>query len=109
MPGCVSPTSDDDLALPVAVPRRVGRVVSLVPSLTEAVAISAPGLLVGATDWCSEPADLKVVRVRGTKNPRLDRVLDLQPDLVLANEEENRPADLNALREAGLAVWTTAP
>ncbi|MEV6816936.1 helical backbone metal receptor, partial [Micromonospora sp. NPDC051296] len=33
------------------------RVVSLVPSLTEAVAVTRPGLLVGATDWCSHPAD----------------------------------------------------
>ena len=40
------------------VPASVRRVVSLVPSLTETVAVTAPGLLVGATDWCSEPADL---------------------------------------------------
>ena len=39
------------------------------PSLTEAVAVSAPGMLVGATDWCTHPADLDVVRIGGTKNP----------------------------------------
>jgi hypothetical protein len=82
-------------------------VVSLVPSLTESVADS--GLLVGATDWCSHPADLDVERVRGTKNPDVDKVIALQPDLVLANAEENRPADLEALRVAGLAVWVTYP
>jgi ABC-type Fe3+-hydroxamate transport system substrate-binding protein len=82
-------------------------VVSLVPSLTESVADS--GLLVGATDWCSHPADLDVERVRGTKNPDVDKVIALQPDLVLANAEENRPADLEALRRAGLAVWVTYP
>jgi ABC-type Fe3+-hydroxamate transport system substrate-binding protein len=87
----------------------VGRVVSLVPSLTEAVALSAPGLLVGATDWCTHPADLDVPRVGGTKNPRVDDVLALAPDLVLANEEENRAVDLDAMRAAGLAVWVTAP
>ncbi|NEC92975.1 helical backbone metal receptor, partial [Streptomyces sp. SID12501] len=44
------------------------RVVSLVPSLTEAVAVSAPGLLVGVTDWCTHPADLgDAVRIVGTK------------------------------------------
>jgi ABC-type Fe3+-hydroxamate transport system substrate-binding protein len=84
-------------------------VVSLVPSLTEAVAVTAPGLLVGATDWCSSPADLDVVRVRGTKNPDVAAVLALSPDLVLANAEENREADLEALRAAGAAVWVTAP
>ncbi len=91
------------------VPASVRRVVSLVPSLTESVAATAPGLLVGATDWCTYPADLDVPRVRGTKNPRVEQVADLRPDLVLANAEENREADLTALREAGLAVWVTYP
>jgi hypothetical protein len=76
----------------------VTRVVSLVPSLTESVAVTAPGLLVGATDWCSHPA-----------HPGVDRVLELRPDLVLANAEENRAEDLDALRAAGLAVWVTFP
>ena len=85
------------------------RVVSLVPSLTEAVAVTAPGLLVGATDWCTHPADLEVPRIGGTKNPRVADVLDLAPDLVIANEEENRQPDVDALRAAGVAVWVTAP
>ena len=106
----MSPTSEvDDTGRPVAVPPAVRRVVSLVPSLTEAVAVTAPGLLVGATDWCSHPTDLDVVRVRGTKNPDVDAVVGLQPDLVLANAEENREVDLDALRAAGLTVWVTAP
>ncbi|MEU6685386.1 helical backbone metal receptor [Streptomyces sp. NPDC046832] len=83
------------------------RVVSLVPSLTEAVARSAPGILVGATDWCTHPADLDVVRVGGTKNPKTDRILSLAPDLVIANEEENRAPDLAALRAAGTEVLVT--
>ncbi|MFG2719377.1 helical backbone metal receptor [Streptomyces sp. NPDC048416] len=83
------------------------RVVSLVPSLTEAVAVSAPGLLVGATDWCTHPVGLDVERVGGTKNPDVERVVALAPDLVVANEEENRPADLAALTAAGLDVLVT--
>ncbi|MFJ9012077.1 helical backbone metal receptor [Streptomyces canus] len=83
------------------------RVVSLVPSLTEAIARSAPDALVGATDWCTHPADLDVIRVGGTKNPKLDRITALAPDLVIANEEENREPDLAALREAGLEVLVT--
>ncbi|CAL9389036.1 helical backbone metal receptor [Streptomyces sp. enrichment culture] len=83
------------------------RVVSLVPSLTEAVAVSAPGALVAATDWCTHPAGLDVVRVGGTKNPAVDRITALAPDLVIANEEENRPPDLDALRAAGLDVLVT--
>ncbi|MET7734217.1 helical backbone metal receptor [Streptomyces sp. NPDC005402] len=83
------------------------RVVSLVPSLTEAIARSAPGVLVGATDWCTHPADLDVTRIGGTKNPEVDRIAALAPDLVIANEEENREPDLEALREAGLEVLVT--
>ncbi|GAA1929119.1 helical backbone metal receptor [Streptomyces sodiiphilus] len=83
------------------------KVVSLVPSLSEAVAVSAPGMLVGATDWCSEPAGLYVTRVRGTKNPDLEAITGLEPDLVLANEEENRPSDIAALRDAGIRVLVT--
>jgi ABC-type Fe3+-hydroxamate transport system substrate-binding protein len=97
----------DDLGLPVNVPATVRRVVSLVPSLTESVAASCPHVLVGATRWCIHPADLEVARIGGTKNPDLARIVELAPDLVLANEEENRAADLAALREAGLAVWVT--
>ena len=89
------------------VPTVVRRVVSIVPSLTEAVAATAPGLLVGATDWCTHPTDLDVARVRGTKNPDVARIIELAPDLVLANQEENRRPDLDALRAAGLAVYVT--
>jgi ABC-type Fe3+-hydroxamate transport system substrate-binding protein len=97
----------DDLGLPVPVPVAVNRVVSLVPSLTETLAACAPGLLVGATNWCTHPADLAVTRIGGTKNPDVDAIIALQPDVVLANEEENRQPDLDALRSAGLAVWVT--
>ncbi|HVU73385.1 MAG TPA: helical backbone metal receptor [Mycobacteriales bacterium] len=99
----------DDLGRAVPLPPRVERVVSLVPSLTESIALSAPGLLVGATDWCVEPVDLAVTRIGGTKNPSLGAIADLAPDVVVASRTENRDADLDALREAGLAVWVTKP
>ena len=85
------------------------RVVSLVPSLTEAVAVSAPGVLVGATDYCTHPEGLDVARVGGSKYPSVDAVLALAPDLVLANVEENRESDVVALRAAGVPVWVSYP
>jgi ABC-type Fe3+-hydroxamate transport system substrate-binding protein len=97
----------DDTGAHVKVPGTVRRIVSLVPSLTESVAATVPQALVGATDWCSHPADLDVARVRGTKNPDLHAITRLRPDVVLANFEENRPADIEAMRAAGLAVWVT--
>jgi ABC-type Fe3+-hydroxamate transport system substrate-binding protein len=97
----------DDLGTPMAVAEPVRRVVSLVPSLTESVAATAPQLLVGATDWCTHPPDLAVRRVRGTKNPDLQAITALRPDLVLANKEENRELDVRRLRDAGVNVWIT--
>ncbi|GAB2660577.1 helical backbone metal receptor [Kribbella swartbergensis] len=99
----------DDLGDVVTLPSEVTRVVSIVPSLTESIAVTHPHLVVGATDWCTHPVDLDVTRVRGTKNPDLDVIASLAPDVVIANAEENRAVDLDALRAAGIAVWTTSP
>lgn len=97
----------DDLGAQVELAGPPRRLVSLVPSLTEAVEVSAPGLLVGATDYCVHPAGLDVARVGGSKYPTVGAVLDCAPDLVLANAEENRPEDVAALRDAGVPVWVT--
>lgn len=97
----------DDLGADVPLQSPATRVVSLVPSLTEALAASTPSVLVGATDWCTHPGDLDVARVRGTKNPDLAAIRALEPDLVVANKEENRELDVRRLRDAGVAVWVT--
>jgi len=99
----------DDLgeALDLASPPR--RVVSLVPSLTEAVASVDVTLLAGATDFCTHPGSLDVPRVGGSKYPSVDAVLAIVPDLVLANVEENRREDIEAIRAAGVPVWVTYP
>ncbi|MGW4111912.1 helical backbone metal receptor [Actinosynnema sp. NPDC004786] len=98
----------DDLGEPVPLPGPPRRVVSLVPSLTEAVATVGDAVLVGATDYCTHPPELDVTRVGGSKYPKVDRVLALRPDLVLANSEENRPEDVERLRADGIPVWVTA-
>jgi ABC-type hemin transport system substrate-binding protein len=83
------------------------RVVSLVPSITEALASVSRTELVGATDWCTHPADLAVTRVRGTKNPDLAAIRSLRPDVVIANKEENRELDVRRLRDSGVRVEVT--
>jgi ABC-type Fe3+-hydroxamate transport system substrate-binding protein len=85
-------------------------VVSLVPSITEALASVRREAVVGATDWCTHPADLDETleqRVRGTKNPNLDTIKALRPDVVIANHEENRELDVRRLRESGIDVHVT--
>ena len=94
----------------VSYKRPAGRVVSLVPSITEALASVRREALVGATDWCTHPADLDETlekRVRGTKNPDLDAIRALRPDVVIANREENRELDVRRLRESGVRVEVT--
>lgn len=88
------------------------RVVSLCPSLTELVFDLGRGdTLVGRTRFCIHPAGGvdAVERVGGTKNPKVERIVALRPDLVLMNEEENRLEDAAALRAAGLTVHTSLP
>jgi ABC-type Fe3+-hydroxamate transport system substrate-binding protein len=97
----------DDLGHPIELINPPRRVVSLVPSITESLATSTPGVLVGATDWCTHTAGLDVPRVRGTKNPNLGAIAALEPDLVVANQEENRELDVHRLRERGIPVWVT--
>lgn len=97
----------DDLGEPVPLRGPVRRVVSLVPSLTDAIEASGPGLVAGATDYCTHPSTLDVPRVGGSKYPRVDAVLDLAPDLVVANAEENRQEDVERIRADGIPVWVT--
>jgi hypothetical protein len=97
----------DDMGTPIQLSAPPSRVVSLVPSLTESLARSRPDILVGATEWCTHPHGLEVQRVRGTKNPDRRAILELAPDLVLANQEENRELDVRRLRESGVSVWVT--
>lgn len=86
------------------------RVVSLVPSLTDAVAaLGRAEWLVGVTEFCTDGAPDDAVRLRGTKNAHIDAAVALQPDLVLANPEENRGEHLERLAAAGIEVLAPFP
>jgi ABC-type Fe3+-hydroxamate transport system substrate-binding protein len=88
------------------------RIVSLCPSLTELVFDLGRGdELVGITDYCVHPADRvgSIEKVGGTKTPKLGRIVELAPDLVLLNEEENRVADAEALVRARVPCHASFP
>jgi len=79
------------------------RIVSLVPSITETLfALGVGERVVGRTRFCTRPADevVSVPIVGGPKDPRIERIRALAPDLVLANVEENRAEDVAALEVA---------
>jgi ABC-type Fe3+-hydroxamate transport system substrate-binding protein len=88
------------------------RIVSLCPSLTELVFDLGRGDdLVGVTRFCVHPAAgvARIEKVGGTKSPKLERIIELRPDLVLLNEEENRVEDARVLEAAGLRCHVSFP
>ena len=88
------------------------KIVSLCPSLTELVFdLGAGDALVGRTKFCVHPADRvdAVEKVGGTKNPKIERIVELAPDLVLMNDEENRKEDAAALEAAGIRIHSSMP
>ena len=88
------------------------RLVSLVPSTTELLcALGLADALVGVTVYCVEPREVVrgKTRVGGEKDPDLDMIRALAPELVVANIEENRREDVEALRAAGIDVFVTYP
>ena len=96
----------------LSLPQRPRRIISLVPSITETVfALGAGERVVGVTSYCTHPPDAVagVTHVGGTKDPDLDTIERLEPDLIIVNEEENRQEDFQALDKRGLPIYVTAP
>ncbi len=88
------------------------RVVSLVPSETLTLFdLGCGGAIVGRTDYCELPADgvATIPAMGGTKNPRVADIIALEPDLVIANQEENTKGDLEKLAQAGVRVFISFP
>jgi ABC-type Fe3+-hydroxamate transport system substrate-binding protein len=96
--------------LPSSHPPR--RIVSLIPSTTETLcALGLADALVGITVYCREPAALlrDKTRIGGEKDPDLEKIRALGPDLVIANVEENHAEHVATLRAWGIPVWVTYP
>ena len=109
--GCEMASFKDALGRKVEIARPPRRIVSLVPSLTEALfAFGLAERVAGVTRYCVEPAEARrKPRVGGTKNVDVAKVSAIEPDLVLANVEENTRDDVDALIAAGLPVFVTYP
>ena len=102
----------DELQRTVALPDYPQRIVSLVPSVTETLfALGAGERVVGVTSFCTHPPEeiARIEKVGGTKDPQLENIVRLAPDVVILNEEENRREDFTWLEEHGLCVYVTAP
>jgi ABC-type Fe3+-hydroxamate transport system substrate-binding protein len=103
----------DDRGRDVVFARPPRRIVSLVPSDTYTVAMLTGGVerLVGRTTYCEEPRGEieRIPTVGGTKDASVSAILDLRPDLVIANQEENTKATLEAIAQAGVSVFVVFP
>lgn len=102
----------DDLGFAVELGATPRRIISLVPSWTETLfTLGLDAEVVGVTKFCVEPAAAVATRVKigGTKNPDIRAILNLNPDFVIANAEENRREDVERLRSHGIPVFTTYP
>ena len=102
----------DALYRPIEIKQAPQRIVSLVPSITEALFTFGLGdAVVGVTRFCVEPPAgvAGKQKVGGTKTLDVSQVRLLEPDLVIANVEENRPEDVRQLIAAGLNVMVTFP
>jgi len=105
-------TRVDSSGVAVELERPPRRIVSLVPSLTETLcALGLADALVGITVYCVEPREVVAgkTRIGGEKNPDLEKIRRLEPDLVIANIEENLREHVEALRAWSIPVWVTYP
>ncbi len=80
------------------------------PSMTESLFDLGMGdSVVGVTDYCVFPPEVKnLPKVGGTKNVRVDQVVQLSPELIIANQEENSRGIVEELGEQ-FNVWLTFP
>lgn len=111
-PNSGAATVIDALGRTIALPRPPERIVSLVPSLTEALfACGLHDQIAAVTEYCVVPAEAvaAVPKVGGTKTPDLAAIKALRPDLVIASAEENIREHVEGLIAAGLTVYVSLP
>ena len=101
----------DDRDRELTFPKPPRRVVSLVPSDTLSIfALGAGPRLVGRTRYCVAPAEAeRIPNIGGTKDADLEAIAALQPDLIIANQEENTRAQLEALGRRGIPLYVSFP
>ena len=100
---------EDQLGRKVEIPKKIERIVSLVPSQTELlVDLGLREKLVGITRFCVHPKEVykNVTCVGGTKDASFDRIAALMPDIVIANKEENSKELIEELQDY-FSVWVS--
>lgn len=104
-------TLKDSAGRLLVLPAPPGRIISLVPSVTESIyALGGEARLVGVTDFCDWPPEAqKKPRVGGMVAPSLEIIVALRPDLVVATREGNSRETLDQLGRLGVPVFVVEP
>jgi iron complex transport system substrate-binding protein len=97
----------DEMGRSVHIPISPARIISLAPSITEAIyALGLQGRLVGDTDFCDYPPEAqKKPKVGGIINPNLEEIAAMHPDLVLVTKSINRLDTVRALDTLGIPSY----
>ncbi|MHA1167658.1 MAG: helical backbone metal receptor [Candidatus Hodarchaeales archaeon] len=93
-------------------PEDIKKIISLVPSISETIyKLGGSDYLIGISDYCVSPESLidgsNVIRVGGVKNPDINKIISLDPDICIVSIEENRKIDADTLRDAGINLFVT--
>jgi len=102
-------TYKDQLGREVSIPYPPRRIISLVPSQTELLYdLGLDEEVIAITKFCIHPDKWfrHKTRIGGTKQLHLEQILSLQPDLIIANKEENTAAQVQYLMEQ-VPVWVS--
>lgn len=101
----------DELGRQVTVPDHPHRLVCLAPSVTETIyALGRGGDVVGITDYTKYPPEARQKpSVGGVIDPSLEKLVSLNPDLVLAIEDLNNTSLTNAIEKLGFPVFVVNP
>jgi iron complex transport system substrate-binding protein len=110
-PSLAEITVMDDMSQPMSLSQPAQRIVSLAPHVTEVLFAAGLGeRIIGAVSYSDYPEEAKTIpRVGGYNNLDIERIVTLQPDLVVAWHEGNHPAQLDTLRRMGITVYTSNP
>jgi iron complex transport system substrate-binding protein len=104
-------TVTDETGRSIKIPDSPRRIVSLAPNITEILfALGVDEEIAGVTDYCDYPdAALRKTRVGGFSNPSIEKIVSLNPDLVLAARDGNQAEAVNRLAGLGVSVYWTDP
>lgn len=93
--------------------KQYNRIISLVPSITDLLfSFGLENSIIGVTKYCTSPENARSLPRKvlgGTKNPQIAEIIELKPDLVLMNQEENQLKHYNILLESNIPVFVTYP